>query len=393
MRCLSGKHEAMPDPASRQGVSPRKGTEAGLESFAERLIRWQRQHGREGLPWQHTRDPYRVWLSEIMLQQTQVATVVSYYNRFLQAFPSVLDLANAPEDAVLAQWSGLGYYSRARNLHRCAQIVRDRCAGVFPGSKTALEQLPGIGPSTAAAIAAFCFGERALIFDANVQRVMSRVFACGKDMSRSANRRELWLSAERTMPAQDPAPTLAGRMSAYTQGLMDLGATVCLPRKPECGQCPVAALCLAREQGHAQAYPVKTGKLRRTAESWWLLVLIQAPETDAMRVFLHKRPRNGIWGGLHCLPVFPDEAALQTAVEQLPERGEYRIHPSVTHALTHKDLMLHPVSVMVSDQAAGPPQLEGAWYGQWDALGLPAPVRKWLDAALGAPPPGKSDGD
>jgi A/G-specific adenine glycosylase len=391
MRCLSGKHEAMPDPASRQGVSHQRGTDTGLESFAERLIRWQRQHGRKGLPWQHTRDPYRVWLSEIMLQQTQVATVVAYYNRFLQAFPSVLDLANAPEDAVLAQWSGLGYYSRARNLHRCAQIVRDGYAGVFPGSKTALEQLPGIGPSTAAAIAAFCFGERVLIFDANVQRVMSRVFAYGKDMSRSANRRELWLSAERTMPAPDPASTLAGRMSAYTQGLMDLGATVCLPRNPDCGQCPVAALCQAREQGHVQAYPVKTGKMKRTAESWWLLVLIRAPETGAMRVFLHKRPHNGIWGGLHCLPVFPDEAALQTVVEQLPDRGEYQAHPPMMHALTHKDLMLHPVSVMVPDQAAGPQQIEGAWYGQWDALGLPAPVRKWLDAALGASSSGKSD--
>lgn len=392
MRRLSGQREAVIDSASGQGVLHQMHPDNGAESFAERLIRWQRQYGRKGLPWQHTRDPYRVWISEIMLQQTQVATVVAYYNRFLQAFPSVLDLANAPEDAVLAQWSGLGYYSRARNLHRCAQIVRDRYAGVFSGSKTALEQLPGIGPSTAAAIAAFCFGERTLIFDANVQRVMSRMFAYGQDMSRSANRRELWLSAERTLPAAEPASTLAVRMSAYTQGLMDLGATVCLSRKPECGQCPVAALCLAREQGQAQAYPVKIGKMKRTAESWWLLVLIRAPETGiAMRVFLHKRPRNGIWGGLHCLPVFSDETALQTVVEQLPERGEYQVHPPVMHVLTHKDLMLHPVSVVVPDQAAVPQHLEGAWYGQWEALGLPAPVRKWLDAAFGALPSGRSD--
>ena len=201
MRGLSGMYEAKSDRAWKQEFFCQRNMTIGFETFAERLIGWQRQHGRKGLPWQNTRDPYRVWLSEIMLQQTQVATVVTYYSRFLQMFPSLLDLANASEDAVLAQWSGLGYYSRARNLHRCAQMVRDRYAGIFPGSKTALEQLPGIGSSTAAAIAAFCFGEQTLIFDANVQRVMSRVFACDKDMSRSANRRELWRAAEHTLPA------------------------------------------------------------------------------------------------------------------------------------------------------------------------------------------------
>ena len=390
MRGLSGMYEAKSDRAWKQEFFCQRNMTIGFETFAERLIGWQRQHGRKGLPWQNTRDPYRVWLSEIMLQQTQVATVVTYYSRFLQMFPSLLDLANASEDAVLAQWSGLGYYSRARNLHRCAQMVRDRYAGIFPGSKTALEQLPGIGSSTAAAIAAFCFGEQTLIFDANVQRVMSRVFACGKDMSRSVNRRELWYAAEHTMPALEPASTLAGRMVAYTQGLMDLGATVCLPRKPECGRCPVAALCKSREQGDVLAYPVKTGKIKRTAESWWLMALIRAPESGATEVFLHKRPHGGIWGGLHCLPVFQDEASIQAAIGQFPGRWECRVHPSIAHVLTHKDLMLHPISIAVSDQVTGPPHLRGAWYRQWSELGLPAPVRKWLDALLGAQPFGEN---
>lgn len=406
--------------AAAQASTPAQPTDSSgwAESFAERLIAWQREHGRHGLPWQNTRDPYRVWLSEIMLQQTQVSTVMAYYERFLAALPTVLDLANASEDAVLALWSGLGYYSRARNLHRCAQIVRDEHQGIFPSSQSALEQLPGIGPSTAAAIAAFCFGERASIFDGNVQRVLARLLACDADMSRSAGRRNLWQAAQRLLPAAEPAATLPERMAAYTQGLMDLGATVCLSRQPACQRCPVADLCQARAQGRQQAYPFKSGKLKRGSENWWLLALVHQPGVDVARaaadatasgaarsvkpakrgagkvedaaveclqLWLHKRPQQGIWGGLHCLPVFASEEALQQLVQQLPGVQSRVAHPAIKHVLTHKDLLMHPVVVQVdcaAFDAIDSNTLPGAWYTHWAALGLPAPVRKWLDATF-----------
>ncbi|MDO4769269.1 MAG: A/G-specific adenine glycosylase [Brachymonas sp.] len=384
-------------------------------AFAGQLIDWQRQHGRHGLPWQNTRDPYRVWLSEIMLQQTQVSTVVAYYTRFLAAFPTVIELANASEDDVLALWSGLGYYSRARNLHRCAQIVGDEYQGVFPSSQAALEQLPGIGPSTAAAIASFCFGERVSIFDGNVQRVVARLLACDADVSRSAGRRSLWQAAQQLLPEAEPAATLPSRMVAYTQGLMDLGATVCLPRQPACQRCPVLNLCQAHAQGRQQAYPFKTGKLKRTSEAWWLLALVYeggaaidvgaaadttgvtasaitrskrsackaaGPENAQLQFWLQKRPQRGIWGGLHCLPVFASEAALQQVVQQLPDVQSCVAHSAIKHVLTHKDLLIHPVVVQVSSNAIDSQTLPGAWYTHWAALGLPAPVRKWLDATF-----------
>ena len=390
-------------------------------AFAGQLIGWQRQHGRTGLPWQNTRDPYRVWLSEIMLQQTQVVTVVGYYRRFLDQFATVMDLANADEDAVLALWSGLGYYSRARNLHRCAQIVRDEYQGAFPASKASLEQLPGIGASTAAAIAAFCFGERVSIFDANVQRVVARLLACDADLSRSASRRALQQAAEELLPPAEPLATLRERMAAYTQGLMDLGATVCLPRQPACQRCPVAGLCRAHAQGRPQAYPVKTGKLKRTSQTWWLLALVHEVKADTghdeagvsarpiactaksgaskkttgpadtqtqpLQLWLQKRPQQGIWGGLHCLPVFASEAALQQVVRQLPGVQRSHAHPPIKHVLTHKDLLMHPVVVQVADDTADTLRQQGVaggWHApaEWADLGLPAPIRKWLDATF-----------
>lgn len=305
----------------------------------------------------------------------------------------MIALANASEDAVLALWSGLGYYSRARNLHRCAQIVRDRYQGVFPSSKAALEQLPGIGASTAAAIAAFCFGERTSIFDANVQRVMARLLACDADLSRSASRRSLLERVEALLPAAEPVATSHDRMVAYTQGLMDLGATVCLPRQPACARCPVAGLCQARAQGRPLAYPVKTGKLKRTAETWWLLALVHAPEEGGgggSKLWLQKRPQPGIWGGLHCLPVLHSEAAWRQLVQQLSDAAvgvqSCTEHAPIKHVLTHKDLMLLPVVVRVADAAACTQTLvsalPGGWQAHWADVGLPAPVRKWVDAHL-----------
>ena len=334
--------------------------------FARRMVDWQRSQGRQHLPWQHTRDPYRVWLSEIMLQQTQVSTVLDYYPRFLQRFPDVQRLAEAPQDDVLALWSGLGYYSRARNLHRCAQEVVVRFGGGFPSSAALLQTLPGIGRSTAAAIAAFCFDERVSILDGNVKRVLSRVLGYGADLAVAASERDLWALAERLLPRQ------GADMPAYTQSLMDVGATLCQPRKVQCGACPVQRQCAAHAEGQPLAYPVKSRKLKRSSATLWLLWAVNAQG----QVWLQKRPSRGIWAGLFSLPVFDSEAAL-LAVCPHGQAPQY-ISPW-KHVLTHRDLHLHPVRLQV--RTDWPPQGEGQWVdGQaWPQLGLPAPIRALLE--------------
>ncbi len=342
------------------------------QEFAARVMRWQRTHGRRGLPWQNTRDPYRVWLSEIMLQQTQVATVLDYFPRFLQRFPDVEALAMASLDDVLGLWSGLGYYSRARNLHRCAVVVAVQYGGEFPPTSQQLQTLPGIGRSTAGAIAAFCFGERAAILDGNVKRVLTRVLGFDADLSAAANERALWDRATALLPRR----ALAQAMPRYTQGLMDLGATVCLARRPACLTCPLSALCVARQRGEPENYPVKTRKLKRSAQSLWLL---QAQAASGA-VWLARRPAPGVWAGLYCLPVFESREALQA---RLPQRfhGRLRDAPAFTHVLTHKDLRLHPVTAELPASALS--GLDGAWFAadQWPDLGLPAPVRELLSQA------------
>jgi A/G-specific adenine glycosylase len=339
--------------------------------FATRVVRWQQAHGRHSLPWQNTRDPYRVWLSEIMLQQTQVATVLDYFTRFLQRFPDVRALAAAPLDDVLALWSGLGYYSRARNLHRCAQDVVALHGGEFPRSAELLQTLPGIGRSTAAAVASFCFGERVAILDGNVKRVLTRVLGFDADLASSANERALWGQATDLLPTQ----ALQEAMPRYTQGLMDLGATVCLARKPSCLICPAAELCVAQREGEPERYPVKTRKLKRSAQSLWLLWL----QTADGAVWLARRPTPGVWAGLYCLPVFESHADLLAAVPDR-QRAQARDLPAFSHVLTHKDLHLHPVALqLVAAELADGPQ-DGAWFAadQWPRLGLPAPIRKLL---------------
>ncbi len=337
-------------------------------AFAQRMVDWQRQHGRQSLPWQNTRDPYRVWLSEIMLQQTQVSTVLDYYPRFLQRFPDVAALAGAPQDDVLGLWSGLGYYSRARNLHRCAQEVMARFGGEFPPTAEQLVTLPGIGRSTAAAIAAFCFQERAAILDGNVKRVLTRVLAYGQDLALSASERGLWSLAEQLLPPD------AADMPPYTQSLMDLGATVCLPRKVQCELCPVSNVCQARQAQTPLAYPVKTRKLKRSSASLCVLWAVNAQG----QVWLHKRPARGIWAGLFSLPVFDDEASLLAACT--PTQPPQFIAPW-KHVLTHRDLHLHPVRVLLT----APPRCDGQWVNaqDWPALGLPAPIRLLLDGQKG----------
>lgn len=341
--------------------------------IATRVVRWQETHGRNHLPWQQTRDPYRVWLSEIMLQQTQVSTVLGYYAQFLERFPDVRALADAPQDDVMALWSGLGYYSRARNLHRCARVVVNDHGGIFPSSAEVLATLPGIGRSTAGAIAAFCFSERTPILDANVRRVLTRVLGFGADLAQARNERALWDHAQALLPTTD----IEAAMPRYTQGLMDLGAGLCLPRNPDCGGCPLQEGCIARLEGRPENYPVRTRKLNRRAESWWLLVLQDA----GARVWLSRRPAAGIWAGLYCVPVFGQQTDLIAFVNAIAPANGHTLdeQPPFVHVLTHRDLHLHPVIAQGFPGTVLPDE-GGGWFAFEEAasLGLPAPIRKLL---------------
>ncbi len=319
-----------PDPAHPPG------------ELARALVRWQRVHGRHDLPWQRTRDPYRVWLSEIMLQQTQVATVLPYYARFLERFPDVAALARAHVDEVLACWSGLGYYRRAHHLHACARAVLERHGGVFPADAHALAQLPGIGRSTAAAIAVFGAGARAAILDGNVKRVLCRVFGVAGDPTRPAVERALWALAERELARED--------VESYTQGLMDLGATVCTRARPGCAHCPLAGRCVARCSGRVDELP--TPRARRDAPLRHAALLVAF---DAGEVLLEKRPDEGIWGGLWSVPqtAFADaplarDALERWAREQLGDASApAQVLAPLAHAFTHFRLSATPVVVQV----------------------------------------------
>lgn len=347
-----------------------KSRQAG--GIAELVVAWQATHGRNHLPWQQTRDPYRVWLSEIMLQQTQVATVLDYYERFLTRFPNVTSLAEASQDEVMSLWSGLGYYTRARNLHRCAQQVVLHHGGEFPRTSEVLATLPGIGRSTAGAIAAFCFSERVPILDANVRRVLTRVLGFDEDLAVAKNERMLWNAAQQQLPEK----YLEASMPRYTQGLMDLGASVCTPRAPDCGRCPLNACCAAFKRGDPERYPVKTRRLVRRSESWQLLVL----RDPSQRIWLQRRPASGIWAGMYCVPVFADAASVDAFLAALgdPVGLVCRDLPPFLHVLTHRDLHLHPH--LVTGRLPDRPSEDGAWFGaaDWPSLGLPAPIRKLL---------------
>ncbi|MDQ8030751.1 MAG: A/G-specific adenine glycosylase [Bordetella sp.] len=345
--------------------------------FALRITTWQAAHGRHALPWQNTRDPYRIWLSEIMLQQTQVATVIPYYERFLARFPTVQALAAATQEEVMPYWAGLGYYARARNLHRCAQEIVAQWQGAFPPDAEHIATLPGIGPSTAAAIAAFAYGERSPIMDGNVKRVFARHFGVEGDPTRREVEQRLWALAHAQVEA---VPALD--MQAYTQGLMDLGATLCTRGKPDCGRCPVAETCTARAEGRQQALP--TPKARKTVPERTTAMLVLLHEG---RVLLTQRPQSGIWGGLWTLPECDADSDPRAAVAALGLRATSQVElAAFSHTFTHFRLHVRPWLIEVEAgtlQEAAQPQ---AWVDSAGlaAQALPAPVRKLLDGLVAA---------
>jgi len=341
-------------------------------TFATRLVTWQRVHGRNHLPWQNTRDAYRIWLSEIMLQQTQVATVLPYYARFLDRFPDVASLATAPEDDVLAHWAGLGYYSRARNLHRAAQQVVARHGGRFPADVNLLAELPGIGRSTAAAIAAFAYDVVAPILDGNVKRVLARHAGIEGFPGVSAIEKKLWLEAETRLP------TSPNDMVAYTQGLMDLGATICARAEPTCLLCPIAADCAARISGRVNKIPAaRPSKVVPQRAQRYLLL------THADQILLVKRPAPGIWGGLWCLPeISDDEEAELTANLRYGASGSgtaIALIP-IAHAFTHFRLTMNVTHLIANRVEPRAMQPGAMWLARQDVpkAALPKPISRLL---------------
>ncbi len=335
-----------------------------LKKFTPSLIRWQKQYGRHDLPWQNTTDPYRIWLSEIMLQQTQVQTVIPYYARFLQRFPTVADLAAAPLEEVLELWAGLGYYARARNLHACARTVVAEHQGRFPETASALATLPGIGRSTAAAISAFAFGQRAAILDGNVKRVFCRVFGIEGVPTTTAVDQQLWELADTMLPKKEVA--------AYTQGLMDLGATCCTRAKAQCPICPMRAFCVAWQTDRVHELPhrkTRTTLPVRTSQVWLI--------RDDTHVWLERRQACGIWGGLLSLPD-AESVMLPRSAEPL---NTVQVRHKFTHFELHAEVTRYQIASTASPTATNRQrELEPYPLADAETLALPTPWRKLLAA-------------
>ncbi len=332
------------------------------------MLAWYDRHGRKDLPWQ-VRDAYRVWVSEIMLQQTQVRTVIPYYERFMARFPDVVTLADAPVDDVLHHWSGLGYYARARNLHRAAAIVRDEHDGAFPSDFDSVTALPGIGRSTAGAILALSFGQRHTILDGNVKRVLARHAAIEGWPGRARVQKTLWSLADERTPAE--------RVDHYTQAIMDLGATLCTRSRPRCPDCPVAADCSARIAGSIDRYPGKKPSKEKPLKTTTMLLAVSAEA-----VYLERRPPLGIWGGLWSFPeIEPGDAEAWRS-----RLGRNTLHSEewsvLRHSFSHYDLDIRPLFVAFdAPRDAARDRDDALWYrlDQEPPGGLAAPVRKLLD--------------
>lgn len=343
------------------------------QPFSDQVLHWFDQHGRKNLPWQQNISPYSVWVSEIMLQQTQVSTVIPYYERFMDELPNVEALANCSEDQVLHLWTGLGYYSRARNLQRCAQIVCDDFGGELPGDVDVLCALPGIGRSTAGAIVSIAFKKRAPILDGNVKRVLARFDAVEGWPGESAVSKALWALSESVTPAD--------RCADYTQAIMDLGATLCTRSRPECHRCPLQDDCSALATNRVQDFPGKKPKKERPVKAVHML-LAQRPDGN---ILLQKRPPNGIWAGLWSLPEYDDLDALKQAAKlRFGDDGELQTLSDIRHNFSHYQLHIHPVLLQVNAEPREIMEAEReVWYNSGLILGLAAPVKKLL-AALDA---------
>ncbi len=342
------------------------------EQFGDSVLAWYDRHGRKDLPWQQGITPYRVWVSEIMLQQTQVSTVLGYFDRFMAALPDVQALAAAAEDEVLHLWTGLGYYSRARNLHKTAKLVVERHAGEFPRDVEALAELPGIGRSTAGAIASLSMGLRAPILDGNVKRVLARYVAQAGYPGEPKVARQLWAVAERFTPAQ--------RVNHYTQAMMDLGATLCTRSKPSCLLCPLKDGCRAHLLGRESEFPEP--KPRKQLPHKRTLMPLLANHDNA--ILLYRRPSSGLWGGLWSLPEVDDLAALDPlAARHGLELAEPRELPGLTHTFSHFQLAIEPWRIRGKSGGHAVAEADWLWYNLASPprLGLAAPVKTLLKRA------------
>ncbi|MEA5446119.1 A/G-specific adenine glycosylase [Gammaproteobacteria bacterium AB-CW1] len=336
--------------------------------IAQKVIEWHRHHGRHDLPWQQTPTPYRVWVSEIMLQQTQVTTVIPYFQRFMERFPDLVTLADAPVDDVLHLWSGLGYYARARNLHSAAVVIRDEHGGRFPEAIDAVEALPGIGRSTAGAILSLALGQSHPILDGNVKRVLARYHRVDGWPGRTAVARRLWELAEAHLPERDAR--------AWTQGMMDLGATVCTRSRPDCEHCPLADGCGGHASGEPERWPGKKPKKARPLRKTRMLM----PVAEG-RVLLQRRPPAGIWGGLWAFPEVEDSPAAWSRTRFGLEPEATETWASLRHGFSHFELEIQPIRLDLPSR----PEIVADTNSEWFPLdhppevGLAAPVSKLLD--------------
>lgn len=348
--------------------------------FANQLLHWYQTYGRKSLPWQKNRLPYNIWVSEIMLQQTQVVTVIDYYLRFIERFPDVASLAAASTDEVMHLWAGLGYYTRARNLHRCAQTIVSEYQGEFPvHSLDAMKNLPGIGPSTAAAICAFSTGKRAVILDGNVKRVVARYFAIEGWYGKTQVTKQLWHAADQLTPNE--------QLPEYTQAIMDLGATLCTRSKPKCEVCPVASGCAAKAQNLTAVLPTPRPKKQLPEQTRYALVLLDANQA----IQLEQRPDQGIWGGLWSFPEFASELELKNWLTTYQPKAQLTTQQitAQTHTFSHYRLTLHlnvaqlPKQQLAENSANYSKDLN--WYDcsqlekvEFVKIGLAAPIKKLL---------------
>jgi A/G-specific adenine glycosylase len=344
-------------------------------AFAARLLAWFERDGRRDLPWQRDPTPYRAWVSEIMLQQTQVGTVIPYFEAFMRRFPDAASLAAAPLDEVLHLWSGLGYYARARHLHRAARVIVARHGGEFPRTLEDVMSLPGVGRSTAGAILALSRGERHPILDGNVKRVLTRHFGVEGYPGEPRVEQQLWTLAESCTPRE--------RAAEYTQAIMDLGATVCTRAKPACLLCPVASDCIARRDGRQAELPSPRPKARRPQREVWVVIAIRA----GGELLLERRPPHGVWGGLWGLPEFPTRAhATQWSHERLTGAQPAVAGEPLRHAFSHFELEIKPLVVRCTDATSGLREDDRyLWYDTRDPprLGLPKPVATLIAVAAG----------